>query len=893
MEETYKYYAFISYKSEDVEWAIWLQHELEHYHLPSSFNGREDIQQALRPVFRDLDELSAGNLPEQIKQALKDSKNLIVICSPQSSKSKWVNDEVKTFISLGRINNIFPFIVEGKSPADFYPEVLRQLPDKDERLGGDVRLSGRDAAFVKIVAGMLGLPFDSLWQRYEKEKAEEERKQREKRDNLLRLQSRLLAEKALALVSNKHAYLARKLALYALPTSLEQSDRPLTSEAEEALRYAIRQESGELEFNTNSRKINFENDNSVTIGDYRINLTDGSYDHFPCCYKNQLPRNKYRLDNYIIDKNEICYFSCFDAPLIIVYDLKSATTVCSFTVGNVRKNVVLLNQNNDRLVYASIEEIRFWDLTKKIELCQINANAWRNATIDNANNRFLWNECGKVMSLDLNEPNIPINIIDSCTDCEFFKLSDNQEFLCIKPRNQSRLDVWNYKSFEYQISLEINGDIENFEINSHYIIVSHKNLFKENTHKTDYAITIYDILNNDYVYQRTEIRNIIGFKFNPQSKWLIILITGNGICVKFEKIKDKCYNVLSDVSNTQNQDPEYPILDFTIIEDEMLILDKTNFIVESLNKNHSIISKELNQDSYYQIKPLSNIGYVLLSKHAICISKYNKNYLFKSPYVDDRTLAINPNVSTLIISRSGKFAIFNIDTLVSHEYKFEDFPNIHLEENECFFSTKLCFIDESKCVFVHNKGFSIWEFDSIRLCRPPQYEDFDYGVSVRTPFCNATHNLLYSKSKNQLYFINDNVIQVVDLYKNKLSDSQGIDLSQLGKIQSMELSDDEYTMLVTGRTDGSFCGNYFGGTTSDFFLLIDTSKWRIVDRLKPNIEFTACHFGVRDESILFADVYGSIQSYEYLPLQKLIHRETERLKDTPLSDEEKRQFYIE
>ena len=37
-----EYFAFISYKSEDVEWAIWVQHELEHYHLPASYNGRTD-----------------------------------------------------------------------------------------------------------------------------------------------------------------------------------------------------------------------------------------------------------------------------------------------------------------------------------------------------------------------------------------------------------------------------------------------------------------------------------------------------------------------------------------------------------------------------------------------------------------------------------------------------------------------------------------------------------------------------------------------------------------------------------------------------------------------------------------------------------------------------------
>ena len=190
MEQNKEYYAFISYKSEDAEWAIWLQHELEHYHLPTSFNGNDDVRQELRPVFRDIDELSAGNLPDQIKRALVNSQNLIVVCSPQAAKSPWVNQEVETFISLGKTECIFPFIVEGTSPSEFFPPALLNLPKNKERLGGDVSKNGRDAAFVKVVAGMIGVGFDSLWNRYEKEKAEEERKVREQRDNLFKVQSR-------------------------------------------------------------------------------------------------------------------------------------------------------------------------------------------------------------------------------------------------------------------------------------------------------------------------------------------------------------------------------------------------------------------------------------------------------------------------------------------------------------------------------------------------------------------------------------------------------------------------------------------------------------------------------------------------------------------------------
>lgn len=276
MEQNKEYFAFISYQREDEEWAKWLAHELEHYHLPLTLNGRDDLPQDLRPIFRDIDELSAGNLPQQIHHALGISKHLIVICSPNSAKSPWVNKEIETFISMGKTDKIFPFIIEGiamcKNPEDSrecFPPALRNLPKNDERLGanvnenghvasklrtcedcpikeerlkegkqGDINDKGRDAAVVKIIAGMLGLRFDTLWQRYEREKAEEERKIREQRDNLLRVQSRFLAEKANYLIEKGDSYTARLLALEALPKDLKNPDRPYVPEAETALRNA-------------------------------------------------------------------------------------------------------------------------------------------------------------------------------------------------------------------------------------------------------------------------------------------------------------------------------------------------------------------------------------------------------------------------------------------------------------------------------------------------------------------------------------------------------------------------------------------------------------------------------------------------------------------------------
>jgi len=307
-----EYFAFISYQRKDEEWAKWLANELEHYHLPLTLNGRNDLPRDLRPIFRDIDELSAGNLPHQIHEALECSKHLIVICSPRSAKSPWVNKEIETFIGMGKTDKIFPFIIEGTAmckkpndPKECFPPALRKLPKNEERLGAnvnenghgnklrtcddcpikeerfkkdkqsDINDKGRDAAVVKIVAGMLGLGFDTLWQRYEREKAEEERKIREQRDKLLIVQSRFLAEKANDLVDKGDSYTARLLALEALPKDLENPDRPYVSEAENALRKAFSTDNAIISWGNDTE----EQDNLVYNAKIKMLISSSQYDN--------------------------------------------------------------------------------------------------------------------------------------------------------------------------------------------------------------------------------------------------------------------------------------------------------------------------------------------------------------------------------------------------------------------------------------------------------------------------------------------------------------------------------------------------------------------------------------------------------------------------------------
>ena len=177
MINNYKYFAFISYKREDEKWAKRLQYKLEHYKLPSSLRKTYPPQpERVRPVFRDTTDLAGGVLEKAIKEALHSSKYLIVICSPRAAQSPWVCKEVQEFIDYGREEYIIPFIIDGEPNSsniaiECFPHNLKQLSGSRELLGININEMGRDAALVKVIARMLNLRFDVLWQRLQREEA--------------------------------------------------------------------------------------------------------------------------------------------------------------------------------------------------------------------------------------------------------------------------------------------------------------------------------------------------------------------------------------------------------------------------------------------------------------------------------------------------------------------------------------------------------------------------------------------------------------------------------------------------------------------------------------------------------------------------------------------------
>lgn len=178
MDHRYKFFAFISYNSRDTEWGKRVQRKLEHYRMPATLcRERGWKRRPLIPVFFAPTDILPGGLDEELKARLRASRNLIVICSPNSAKSEWVGKEIEYFHSLGRTKNIHFFIVDGvphsgNDETECFNKVVDTL-GLPEILGANVNEKiyrwpwlNRERAYVQLISKLLGVEFDDIWQRH-------------------------------------------------------------------------------------------------------------------------------------------------------------------------------------------------------------------------------------------------------------------------------------------------------------------------------------------------------------------------------------------------------------------------------------------------------------------------------------------------------------------------------------------------------------------------------------------------------------------------------------------------------------------------------------------------------------------------------------------------------
>lgn len=183
-----EYDAFISYRhcAFDSCIAEKIHKKLEHYHIPRiirQLTGRKKISR----IFRDKEELSlSSDLTQNIYDALDHSEYLILICSPESKASLWVQREVSYFTEKHGREHVLAVVIKGE-PEDVVPQILCedikyvndeqgnlcQLKVSVEPLVADIRAATQRQSLwklhsevLRLLAAMLGCSYDALKQRH-------------------------------------------------------------------------------------------------------------------------------------------------------------------------------------------------------------------------------------------------------------------------------------------------------------------------------------------------------------------------------------------------------------------------------------------------------------------------------------------------------------------------------------------------------------------------------------------------------------------------------------------------------------------------------------------------------------------------------------------------------
>ena len=162
-----RFRAFVSYSHADAAIAQKLHKKIETYRLPRHLQTDASATAGkgrLGRIFRDREDLPAAeDLSESVKQALAGSQVLVVICSPEARESIWVAREIELFRALHPNRPVLAALVRGE-PEEAFPAALMEGA---EPLAADLRKDGDGwrLGFLKIIAGIAGVPLDALVQR--------------------------------------------------------------------------------------------------------------------------------------------------------------------------------------------------------------------------------------------------------------------------------------------------------------------------------------------------------------------------------------------------------------------------------------------------------------------------------------------------------------------------------------------------------------------------------------------------------------------------------------------------------------------------------------------------------------------------------------------------------
>ena len=901
---TKQYYAFISYKRDDQKWAEWLQQKLEHYKLPSNLNGRSDLPKEIRPVFRDKSELAAGVLADEIQKALDNSKFLIVICSPHSAKSEWVNKEVQSFIDSGRTEKIIPFIIEGtpnsgNDETECFPKAIRELPEEDELLGVNINEMGRDAAAVKVVAQMFGLRFDDLWQRHEREKKRRRRwftvgivtfalmvlgvagwiwhqnvMLKKQRWQMLESQSKLVSE-MVKMNAKDDSYLARLAALEVLPKDVSNPvDRPYTAEAERALRNSYNNNSaiingdyGELFyaiFNKDDSKIGvFSFDGAAKIT--TVDASSGTRIH---CYNIQ-EEGLYSME------------ASLDCEKVAVSVYSDSTF--AIKVFDVETKKILLTENSEREIYPLI----------------LNNNYIVTISYPDTNLRVINIIDGREI-MTYKEPATDKNAANFSSDGHLLVLANSTNKYGANFISHGNREV--YSENNITILDIITKEVKN-KWQGHNNLISSVAFSPDDkkivTASYDGTIKIWDVETGEELITSEKVgESLTSANFSPDGKYVISSFYDGTISiwdVETGKEIEKHFGHQSKVNYVNFSNDGKRLV--SVSDDETIRL----WNVEKFNGSNIITTN--NYLSNIDISPDRNQIVTMFDDTTLIVVNLETKDRVMTLNLQNKYWRHNP----VAFSPDGKKIVANYDDYVLKIYDVESGEVLDTLIGHDYDAYSASFNpDGSKvaCVLM-NSRFGVWNEDGIDtvINRYQSLSDAIYspdGKNILLASTNSNIDVLDSDTYEYLFSLKGhknsvNTISFSPDGKNLVSGAS----DNMVKIWDYDRADEQMTLI--GHTDPILCvryspdGKYIVSSSNDKTIRIWNAETGeciyIIEGHTEGVSFA--DFTFDGNHIVSASKDGTIRQWDFPPLQDLIDQTRERFKNRPLTEEERKMYYLE
>ena len=905
MDQFKEYYAFISYNREDIKEAKKLQRALEYYRLPN--NLRRDnpkLPEYVRPVFRDMTDMEVGGLSEQIHNGLEQSHFLIVVCSPRAATSKWVNDEVEYFISLGKKDKIIPYIIEGTPHScnpieECYPPALLQLSKDEELLGANINEVGKESATIRVVSKMFNIRFDILYKRYERELRrtrwlwilcsvfiallgisialifirqnsliKEQNKQLETANwNMMSIQSKAVSERAEKLISEGDSYLASMLALAVLPENLHYPDRPFCLEAEKTLREAIKHNDAVLKghldkvntafFNNDgTRIVSASDDGTVRIWDSgcgaEIELLDASAGFVSCASFSPDSKN-------IVAGYKDCFVRIWDV------NTKKVQRTLKGHSGNI---LSCSYSHNGKYIVSSAggdNTIRIWDSDSGENLITIKG-------LYDVHNSVSFSPDDKyIVSAGLGDNSI--RIWDSATGKEIKKIPGNSVFdvsyshdgkHLVASSGNNAVQVW-----------DIVSGIKLFSLSGHLDYVECSVFSPDDkyiaTASADNRIILWNATNGKKIRTLSGHNNAVtSVAFSPEGDKLI-----SSSADKTIRIWD--LTETSESTILKGNDEFISFANMNISGDIIVSASRSNGIIHFWEKN--------NDESWKEIKTITGhsgfVFTVLFSPDGNTILSSSMDNTIRLWNVTDGTLRQNFKCGAHLngiarFSPNGKLIAFGDGTVLK----------IIEVDSGTFIKELTDRKDKKPYVFTENVSSIAFSPDGRYIATATYLDksirvwDWENGTVIKLfdGHTDAVTSVAFSPDGNHLISGSyDNTVRIWSMN------------TPAGEVLRMD-GDDYFISCVTYSPDGRYIA---AGGASTISVWDANSGIRIDRFIGHKSHINSIQYSNDGRIIISSSDDGTIRMWDYPPIQELIDTIRERFKNRPLTSEERRENYLE